>query len=117
MLSLSYQSFVKLGIVIWYEYNKSYISKNLCENRARPEKKCCGKCYLRKQLNKVEKGGKEHSAIPDKWNLGEVAVFMLPQVISVPFMPACYNERIPLFNVTYKPTGLPLRVFHPPSVC
>ncbi len=117
ILSLSYQCFVKLGIMIWYQCNKDYISKNLCENRAKPEKKCCGKCYLRKQLRKVEKDGKESSTIPEKWNMGEVVVFTMPPVISVPFVATVYEERIPLCNEIYSPIGVPARIFHPPSVC
>jgi hypothetical protein len=35
-----------------YSVNRSFISKNLCENRLKPEIHCAGKCYLNKQLAK-----------------------------------------------------------------
>ncbi|CAN5372771.1 hypothetical protein BH09BAC1_BH09BAC1_17590 [soil metagenome] len=37
-----------------FQFNQSYIASNLCVNRFRPELKCDGKCYLRKQLSKQE---------------------------------------------------------------
>jgi hypothetical protein len=40
------------GLLIYSDYliNKKYIATVLCENREMPERKCDGKCYLRKQL-------------------------------------------------------------------
>ena len=115
ILSLSYQCFVKLGIVIWYEYNKDYVAKNLCENRARPEKKCCGKCYLRKQLKKADEGNTKGNTLPEKWNLGEVMVFIVPSAtLHIPFVPNAIKASIPLVNeryLTYDPLN---SVFHPP---
>lgn len=37
-----------------YALNKSFIAKQLCENRARPELKCEGQCYLAKRLAQAE---------------------------------------------------------------
>ncbi len=113
ILSLSYQCFVKLGIVVWYYCNKDYIAANLCENRARPEKKCCGKCYLNKQLKKAEHT--PDSRIPEKWNMGEVMVFTLPAAIHIPFIPTEHKARIQPLNESYLPIGPPRPVFHPPA--
>lgn len=114
MLSLSYQCFVKLGIVIWYECNKDYVAKNLCENRDHPERKCCGKCYLRKQLKKADEGSSKGHTIPDKWNMGEVMVYVAPSVFQIPFVVTETDITIPLSNeryLTYDPLN---DVFHPP---
>ncbi len=54
LLSLSFQSLVKLGVIAWYEINKQYVATVLCENKAKPQMKCNGKCYLKKQLAKAE---------------------------------------------------------------
>ncbi|CAN5325235.1 hypothetical protein BH09BAC5_BH09BAC5_00650 [soil metagenome] len=35
--------------------NQDYIAKNLCENRNAPEKKCCGKCQLKKKMESEQK--------------------------------------------------------------
>jgi hypothetical protein len=39
-------------ILMNYLANKEYISKNLCENRDKPEMDCCGKCVVKKELDK-----------------------------------------------------------------
>ena len=114
MLSLSYQCFVKLGIVIWYECNKEYVAKTLCENRDRPERKCCGKCYLRKQLKKTDDGTTKSNNIPGKWNMGEVMVYVAPSIISIPFVASEVNIRIPSVNQRYLSHDPPHDVFHPP---
>ena len=54
------QSASRLLIIANYEVNKEYISKNLCENKAKPKMHCNGKCHLKKQLQKEDK--KENSA-------------------------------------------------------
>ncbi|MCU0437182.1 MAG: hypothetical protein MUC49_04660 [Raineya sp.] len=33
-----------------FELNRTYIAQNLCENRAKPELKCGGQCFLMKKL-------------------------------------------------------------------
>jgi hypothetical protein len=35
--------------------HRDFISKNLCENKNRPEIKCNGKCYLNKKIKSQEK--------------------------------------------------------------
>ena len=55
LFGVLFQSMNKLVVILDYQVHKDYISKNLCENRNHPEKKCCGKCYLKKQLNNTEK--------------------------------------------------------------
>jgi len=49
-------------VMLNYEMNKSYISKNLCENRSKPKSCCHGKCYLKKQLAKADK----EEGLPEK---------------------------------------------------
>jgi hypothetical protein len=119
LLSLSYQLFVKLGVVVWYEYNKDYIAKNLCENRDKPEKKCCGKCYLRKQLKKADDGNTTPTGktVPSKWNMGEVVVFLIPEQINIPvFHKTGQLRKLPINEqyITYNPLN---EVFHPPLYC
>ncbi len=48
------KDFAALGWNIWYTVNKTYVAEELCQNKARPELKCNGKCYLAKQLRKAE---------------------------------------------------------------
>ncbi len=39
--------------VVEYMVNYDYISKVLCENKAKPKLKCNGKCHLMKELAKA----------------------------------------------------------------
>jgi hypothetical protein len=116
MLSLSYQAFIKLGIVIWFECNRDYIAKNLCENRAQPEKKCCGKCYLNKQMRKADPVKKDNNTIPEKWNMGEVAVFTIPTSFQLPFHALPSPANFPRCKEVALPAGFRGAVFRPPSL-
>lgn len=55
------QSLLNLAVIAYYEWNKEYIAEKLCINKLKPELKCEGKCYLGKQLKKVEEAEKKQS--------------------------------------------------------
>jgi len=109
---------VKLSVVAWYECNKQYIAANLCENRDKPQLKCCGKCYLNKQLKKADKGSEDgttnSSSGKNSW--AESSPFILPvaAVLSAPLFfshsssPQGYYQQMPLNKVSGA-------VFHPPQ--
>jgi len=48
--------------VIDYAINYEYISKVLCENKAKPKMKCNGKCHLMKELAKAAENEKPISS-------------------------------------------------------
>lgn len=50
---------------LWYLVNKDYVARELCENKARPEMRCNGKCHLAKRLERLE----EPSPAPVKQKL------------------------------------------------
>jgi hypothetical protein len=54
------QTFSKGLLSLSFQLNRDFIVSNLCENRARPEMKCEGKCYLCKQLKSEEKKDQEN---------------------------------------------------------
>jgi hypothetical protein len=60
-----------------YEKNKGYIAQNLCEHRKNPAKKCSGKCYLRKQMQKNDCEKNPCGDAPVKKTSIEVLVFVL----------------------------------------
>ena len=49
---IAFQAFYNVGVLGYWLANRDYIAANLCENRARPQLHCDGKCYLAKQLAK-----------------------------------------------------------------
>lgn len=60
------QTFSKCWLVVSFAINQRSIAATLCENRAKPNSSCQGKCYLRKKMAAQEKqetaplnGGKE----------------------------------------------------------
>lgn len=117
LLCLSYQNVARLAIIAWYEYNKEYIAKNLCENRNKPEMKCCGKCYLKKQLKKTEQGSQDKTNVPSKWNSGEIAVYTLPQPIPLPAPYFITRTSFPAHPANAILSGHPAHLLKPPSVC
>jgi hypothetical protein len=48
-------TFSNCFLILAYNVNQSYISKELCVNKAIPSMHCKGHCYLNKQLEKEEK--------------------------------------------------------------
>lgn len=68
-----FQSASKLLVLANYEINKEYISKNLCENKAKPKSSCNGKCHLAKELKKQDK--KENSVPASQKEKFEVQYF------------------------------------------
>lgn len=51
--------------IIEYHVNYDYIANVLCENKDRPYLECNGKCYLEKQLKKVNHSNHDHkSSVP-----------------------------------------------------
>ena len=115
-LSILVLSSSKTFILLNYSINKEYIAKNLCENRNKPEKNCCGKCYLRKQLHKVDDGATSPAGktIPSKWNLGQVSVFVVPSEVRLVLLASCERAGNVLVNeafITHDPID---NIFHPP---
>lgn len=114
MLSLSFQSLVKIGILTWYELNKEYVANNLCENRSKPKLHCNGKCYLNKQLKKTD-GNTDARKTAGNERL-ELLECVLPETFSVRWQ--CFDAK-PLPVAPYSNTYRFLFsdvVFHPPSV-
>lgn len=71
-----------------YVLNYDYIQKELCENKEKPKMNCHGKCYLKKEIKKVEE--KEQSpAMPN-----------FKEVTEDYYVPA--DEITPRFNQEYE---------------
>lgn len=91
--------------------NYDYIVKNLCENRAKPESTCKGKCYVEKELAKTEK-----QSGPQTIKISVLDVFLSNEILSFS------NEQG--FDLLQKITNSEYlnshtsdhfsRVFHPP---
>jgi hypothetical protein len=111
LLTILVQTCDKLLIIADFYANQDYISRFLCENRARPEMHCCGKCVLRKKLAQQQKGNADNQE-----RRAETGV----QVVSSrTFFPEL--QFFPSYSFldygAYRPGTLmdrPSRCFHPP---
>jgi hypothetical protein len=106
IFSLFGKVFFQLGWELWFLKNQEAISLTLCENKAKPMLNCNGKCYLSKQLRKLEieserrKSEEKHNpylSIQAKWHyisnpskLVDVA-FELTESTPNPDYPNSYN--------------------------
>lgn len=115
-LALFVQTVAQLGVIGYYEVNKDYIAKNLCENRDKPQMKCCGKCYLKKQLKKVDDTENSGNSKTVKIEKTEI-VYLTSQFFS--FTPQLKLRTVKVFNPLvrhFTSFTLPNAVFHPPAL-
>lgn len=47
-------TFSQWGTIAYYQVNKQYITRVLCQNRDKPQLHCNGKCYLAKKLKEQQ---------------------------------------------------------------
>lgn len=114
--SLGFQSMVKLGIVAWYQVNKTYVATVLCENKDKPQLNCCGKCYVNKQMKKAD-GNSSDKQLPGKTAKAETVEYIMPiaQLSNLLFL--LPEEKILNGHYTGTPGfELATSVFHPPPV-
>lgn len=75
--------------VLEYAINYDYIVAELCENKAKPEMHCNGKCHLKKELAKASETEKPLSEKKSQVSESEVLflhdapVFITPRVVSI----------------------------------
>lgn len=114
ILLTALQTFSKWCLILEYQVNRDYISKNLCINRARPSCCCHGKCYLNKKMATDEsgqqapgKGGqKEESPLQVASLLNSFSALQVPVII--PCNPTRY--------LASSSQEFSLSVFQPPQV-
>lgn len=103
--------------VLEYMIHYDYIAKELCENKAKPEMKCNGKCHLMKELAKASDTGNPVSQ-DKKASHQEFEVLFLEKSTTV----AILNLNFPVQKETsFNYSNLyshqaSTAVFHPPAV-
>ena len=87
------QSCDRFLIMAGFYANQAFIAKNLCENRDRPNMRCCGKCILRKKLAQQEKGDNQNPEKKSETNVEilssrsffpELTILRHPTIIAYP---------------------------------
>ena len=81
---------------ISYTLNKAYIIKEYCINKAKPELKCDGKCYLKKQIEKENASPISSLPIKDDLNISAHVKAIKNQVpiLTYTYMAFYYNVEI-----------------------
>jgi hypothetical protein len=114
IVAILLHSMSSLVIVAGFQLNRNYISKNLCENRAKPKLHCNGKCHLMKELKKEDKTEKSNGSssrendFQSQYFQEKSAFDFTPHTTSSP------SHAFYLISPVREFTG---SVFHPPSFC
>lgn len=100
-------------VMLDFLINQAYISKNLCENRDKPQMHCNGKCHLAKKLKEEERKEQEN---PERKIENKAELFCEP--ITANTLP---QTIVALPDILYPspqsigcPVDQPSSVFHPP---
>lgn len=114
LILLNIPLFSKWSFVVYYQVNKSYIAKELCVNKNRPELHCDGKCFLAKKLKAAEEK-EQKEATEQLEKMPEIVLFCHNivfdwQGIWLGEKPViqCFSYLEPYF------VGSLSRIFHPP---
>lgn len=97
-----------------YVVNYNFIVKNLCENRAKPEILCNGKCYLKKEL--AETSNTSNKAETIKINASAFDAFIVAETnfeVKNPSLLTLKNSKIVSHSFDIL-TQFSSPIFHPP---
>ncbi len=105
------QSLSKLIIVLNYQINKEFITKNICVNRNKPKSCCKGKCELKKQLDADDK----KDNVPANTNKDKFEKEDFCQVIKTNVFDLARTADLNCKFISHKTKEFPIFVFHPPQ--
>jgi len=109
-----------MGWEIWYQLDQKSITKEHCINKSRPKLNCNGKCYLAKQLKKIELEESKnttrdkHNPFAQKVESQFISTFKIDQIYSCEFISK--NEKS---NFIFKDSilfSINKPIFHPPCI-
>lgn len=117
LVSLIFQCLSALAVLNWFEFNKEFILKNLCENRFRPAMHCNGQCILMKKLKALDaEKDQDKSTADSKRNNSKIDIplFMLAEHLTYSLLPNPKQETLADANILYV-YQFSLIPFHPPK--
>jgi hypothetical protein len=113
------KSFFFLGWEVWYKLDQTRIAKEKCENKDKPAMKCNGKCYLAKQLKKLEAeelknaSSKKHNPYTAKIELQSCSILQIQPSIFSSFSSEP-KKHFYMYTSLYSKEHLSA-IFHPPT--
>jgi hypothetical protein len=113
ILLLATQAFSKWVMLVEFRLNRDFIAANLCENRAKPQTKCGGKCQLVKAM-----AGEENSNAPVQQQKTKFTETLFPFEALTPDENVAAVSVVLFFSPeTNRASHIPLfAVFRPPIV-
>lgn len=112
------QAFVRTAWTVHYQWNRAVYLKN-CENRDKPDMKCDGKCYLKKQMAVSENSDPKEPRLPEGFH--RIRDIQLYCEIAGDFPAFCAGTSedisFPLYKLLFPPDAPPGSVFKPPAIC
>lgn len=67
LVTFSLQTFYTAGVTVWFFANQKILAKKHCVNKARPQLKCDGKCFLAKKIREAEQKEEKQAPFQVKW--------------------------------------------------
>lgn len=67
LFAFSLQTFYTAGVTVWFFANQKILAKKHCVNKARPQLKCDGKCFLAKKIKEAEQKEEKQAPFQVKW--------------------------------------------------
>lgn len=112
LLAFAVQTFNKAFIVVEYFTNTKAFEK-LCENKARPQLQCKGKCQMVKKLKEQEKKDEQ---VPERKaeNKDEVVLFY-KNLLPVPWLGLVLQNTFSSQFIGGKETKMPRFLLRPPG--
>lgn len=115
LVFVTVQAFYNLGLLAYWTANRNYIATNLCENRARPELKCDGKCYLRKKIRQSPPYQQNEQKYPVFKKGMEPACFQIFSASEQSGNSSLKQKKTPFEVPVFGPQCCAGDVFHPPD--
>ena len=114
LFAFSAQVFSQAAIIMDYYTNTTAYSKK-CENKARPQMHCKGKCQVMKKLKEEEK--KEQEAPGRKAEQKNEVLSSKSFFTHLTIEKTHTSSRYSTFHLITLPKAVPGSVFHPPATC
>lgn len=104
--------------LVEYMVNYDFIANVLCENKAKPEMHCNGKCHLMKELAKASESEKPINSDKKDSSKNEIEILFFQEIWAQQFV-INFGHNKSNINAEYKDTYAFLNatsVFHPPTL-
>jgi hypothetical protein len=114
ILLIATQTFSKWFVVLSFHMNREYITKNICENRYKPELKCKGNCVLMKRMKQEEK---QEQDTPPAVKIEMSSMVLSARSFFATAVPPVFRSNTPYVKAgdSGKPIDRAFSIFHPPA--